>query len=48
VTDAALTVTGPVPVEVKVSALVVDVFTVTLPNETLAALTLRVAVGAFN
>ena len=47
-TDAALTVTGPVPVEVKVTDFVAAVFTVTLPNERLAALTLKVAVGAFN
>ena len=46
VTDAELTVTDAVPVEVKVTVWVADVFTATLPNPTLAALMLSVGVPA--
>ena len=49
VTAAALTVTGAVPVEVKVTDCgVAAVFTTTLPNATLAALTFNAGVAAFN
>jgi hypothetical protein len=41
-------VTGAVPVEVSVTGNVVGVFTVTLPNATLAGLILNVATAAFN
>jgi hypothetical protein len=43
---AELTVTGEVPVEVKVSDCVVEVFTVTLPKLRLAALTANCGLGA--
>jgi hypothetical protein len=43
---AEFTVTGEVPVEVSVSACVVDVFTVRLPKFRLAALTVSCGLGA--
>jgi len=43
-----LTLTGAVPVEVNVRELVADVFTATLPNERLVALTARLGTGGFN
>jgi len=48
VTEAELTVTGPVPVDVNVIACVEGLFTTTLPNDTLVAFMLNVAVAAFN
>ena len=48
VSVAALTVTGAVPVEVKVTERVADVFTVILPNAKLAALMFSVGTAAFN
>jgi hypothetical protein len=48
VSVAALTVTGAVPVEVKVTERVADVFTVILPNARLAALMFSVGTAAFN
>jgi hypothetical protein len=48
VTVAALTVTAEVPVEVKVTDFVTGVFTATLPNDRLLALTPRVVVTAFS
>ena len=48
VTVAALTVTGAVPVDVKVTDCVDAVFTVTLPKATLVALILNVGTTAFN
>jgi hypothetical protein len=48
VTEAELTVTGPVPVDVNVIACVEGLFSTTLPNDTLDALMLNVAVAAFN
>ena len=49
VTAAALTVTGAVPVEVKVTACsVVAVFTATLPKVKLVALMLSAGTDAFN
>ena len=42
----ALTVTAAVPVEVRVNVCVAAVFTATLPNDRLDALTLSVAVEA--
>ena len=47
VSVAALTVTAPVPVDVSVTDCAVAAeFTVTLPNETFVALTLRVGTPA--
>src|SRR5579863_9978328 len=45
---AALMVTGAVPVELKVTDCVADVFNTTLPKEMLVALIFRVGVNAFN
>ena len=45
---AALMVTGAVPVELKVTDCVADVFNRTLPKEMLVALIFRVGVNAFN
>jgi len=44
--EAAFTVTGEVPVEVNVTDLIVDVFTVALPKFRLAALTVNCGLGA--
>jgi hypothetical protein len=48
VTVAPLMVTGPVPVEVRVTVFVASVFTATLPKATLVALTLSVGTGGFS
>ena len=48
VSVAALTVTGAVPVEVKVTECVTAVFTVILPNVRLVVLMLSVGTAAFN
>ncbi len=48
VTVAELTVTGALPVEVKVMACVVGVFTTILPKAMLVAFTLSVGMAAFN
>lgn len=45
---AALTVTGAVPVDVRVSELVTGVFRVTLPNATLVALIPKVGMAAWS
>lgn len=45
---AALMVTAAVPVELKVTDCVADVFNTTLPKEMLVALMLKVGVNAFN
>jgi hypothetical protein len=45
---AALTLTAAVPVDVNVRDFVADVFTATLPNARLVALTARVGTGGFN
>jgi hypothetical protein len=48
VTAAALIVTGPVPVELRVITCVAGVFSDTLPKATLATLMLRVGTGTSN
>ena len=48
VTVAALTVTGAVPVEVRVSDRVAGVFNATLPKAMLVALMLKVGVAALS
>ena len=48
VMEAELTMTGPVPVDVNVIACVEGLFTTTLPNDTLVALIVNVAVAAVN
>jgi len=48
VTAMELTVTGAVPLDVRVTFCVLELFTTTPPNETLLAFTLSVAVAAFS
>jgi hypothetical protein len=47
-TDADLTITGAVPVEVKIKGCVDEVLSATFPNGTLIELTVNVGLEAFN